>query len=153
MRCKTFLRRYDRSDAGRGMSALMLLHAARCSSCMSETDGVAYSIEMYRAEGSGAESAEKALEDRVMSAVRHLPPPKQEISIREWFAAGFIIVASMALIPLGEDFNSFKLIFGRSFALPLSLVLGGVATVYMSLFIASHIDVVGGFLKRRMGHS
>jgi hypothetical protein len=91
---------------------------------------------------------EASLEERVMAVVRLIPPPRRDVLVRDWLLACAIIMASMAIIPLGDDFNRIKAIFGTSYSLPLSLVLGAGLAAFASLFIAGHMDDVQGLVKR-----
>jgi hypothetical protein len=148
MRCDGFLKRFDGLGDSRGMSRAMLVHLGRCASCREAVARVDAAIVAYRAEGSGAERAEGFLEDRVMAIIRLAPPPRPDILIRDWLMVGAIIALSMALIPLGEEFDRLKAFFGTSYSLPLSLVLGSVLTIYGAFFIGTHMEEADRFVRR-----
>jgi anti-sigma factor RsiW len=149
MRCDEFLDRYDSLGPGEPMGYLMARHLAACDGCAAQVRA----FESLRAElSAGARAEDEAacelVEDRVMAAVRLTPTPQRDFSLRDWIIAGSVIAASMVLVPLGEYFSRFDEAFGASYALPLSLVLGVAITAYASLFVATHMADVQGFMDR-----
>lgn len=149
MRCETFRDRDDLLDAGRRPGFLMRRHLARCASCRALLELEAAALAAYRA----PVAALPGLEDRIMAAVRLTPRPRRLVRIRDWVVVGLLIAASMALIPLAEEFDWVKELFGLSFALPLSLVLSFVLTAYVAVFIGSHVSELMELLERRLGHA
>jgi len=163
MLCEYFRDRYDMLDAGEEPGLLLRLHLALCPACREEAAAsrealAAYRDATYRAATlrEGAYRADRAgpgpdrMEERVMAAVRILPRPKRVVSYRDWIVSCLVIAVSMALIPFGDDFNSIKAIFGRSYTLPLMLALGLVITLYGAVFIATHMDELGPFVRRHL---
>jgi hypothetical protein len=127
----------------------MVRHLEECESCRIEVERVEAAIEACRGADSGGELAQ-LLEDRVMAAIRLMPSPQRDFSVRDWLIAGSVIAASMLLIPVGDYFVRFKEIFGASYTLPLSLVLGIALTAYSALFIGTHMDEVQGFMNKHV---
>jgi hypothetical protein len=166
MRCESFLDRYDLLDAGEEPGILLRLHLARCPRCQEKVLAVNGALAAYREEsaapgfdeegGSMREGAffaveeDERVDERIMAAVRLLPKPRREANVRDWAIAGGLIVASMALIPFDQSISSIKEIFGTSYALPLSLVLGIALTVYAAVFIATHMDDLEPIVRRHM---
>lgn len=148
MRCETFLEQYDRLDNRRALAPLLRLHLASCSSCRSKVLRTGAALDAYRRV---EPSRSDLLEERIMSAVRLLPHPRRVVSVRDWVVTGGLIALSMALIPLGDQFDSIKAFFGSSYALPLALVLGFILTAYGALFIGSHMSELGPLVKERYG--
>jgi hypothetical protein len=152
MRCEIFLKRLDELDSGRAMSPAMRLHALRCRACAAEAAALGAALGAYRS-ALAAESAEgSAVEDRVMAAVRLLPPPRQDFAIRDWAFAGVVIAASTLLLPLGESSGFLRTFFGPGFALSLAIVLGIFLTTYTALFIGTHLEELEDFLDKRGLH-
>jgi hypothetical protein len=150
MRCETFLARLDALDAGRSPDAAMRAHASRCASCARQAEACDAALLAYRALLAGEYAGDERLDERIMATIRLLPPPRQDISLRDWISVGAIIALSMLLIPFGREFSNLKEAFGARYSLPLALVLSFMLTGYMALFIGTHIDAVQGFLDRRM---
>jgi len=147
MRCETFLRRLDELDSGRGSGLVMALHASRCPACAAQAAAVEAAIEAFRA---GVEDERGSLvEERVMAAVRLLPPPRQDFAIRDWVSAGVVIAVSTLLLPLGESSGFLRTFLGPGYALSLAIVLGITLTVYMAFFIGTHLDELQAFLDKR----
>lgn len=149
MRCEDFLSRYDHIEPGRRMGFRMRRHLVSCASCKRHVEAVDTVLGALRdAESATCERAGERLEDRVMAAIRLMPPPQRDFSVRDWIIAGSVIATSMLLIPLGEYFARFNEAFGARYTLPLSLVLGIVLTAYGALFVGTHMDEVQGFVDR-----
>jgi hypothetical protein len=86
----------------------------------------------------------------VMAAVRLMPPPRQDFALRDWLLPGAIIVVSMFLVPVvGKDLGFLESLFGPSYALSMSLVLGIAFTAYSALFIATHVAELQSYLEKR----
>jgi hypothetical protein len=158
MLCEYFRDRYDRLDAGEDPGILLRAHLALCPACREEAArtkaalaayrNTNYRADDYREDRSGPRS--DRIEERVMAAVRILPKPRRVVAFRDWIVSGLVIAVSMALIPFGNDFNSIKAIFGRSFTLPLMLALSLVITLYGAVFIATHMDELAPFVRRHL---
>jgi hypothetical protein len=149
MRCETFLRRIDELDSGRAMGPSMRLHAMRCASCASEAARLDAALKAYRSGNDAEADGGSAVEDRVMAAVRLLPPPRQDFAIRDWVSAGVVIAVSTLLLPLGESSGFLRTFLGPGYALSLAIVLGITLTVYMAFFIGTHLDELQAFLDKR----
>lgn len=148
MLCEYFRDRYDMLDAGQEPGLLLRLHLALCPACRAEAERSRAALAAYRnaEDRAGADR----IEERVMAAVRILPRPRRAVSYRDWVVSGIVIAVSMALIPFGDDFNSVKAIFGMSYTLPLMLGLGLVITLYGAVFIATHMEELGPFVRRHL---
>jgi hypothetical protein len=71
---------------------------------------------------------------------------------RHWVLVGLILVASLAVSPLGAAFDLLVRLLGSDLLFPLSLTLGAVLTAYCALFIGSHLDELSErFGLRRAG--
>ncbi|MBL8967366.1 MAG: hypothetical protein JNG85_10165 [Spirochaetaceae bacterium] len=154
MRCEQFLDRYDRLDAGETPGYPLRRHLAACASCEAKVRRREAALAAYRAGSSDADAAKgNLLDERIMAAVRLTPRPRRAVLVRDWILSGFVIAASMVIIPLGSEFDRAKETFGFRLALPLSLVLGLALTAYMAVFIGSHMDSLLPLLRRMNGHA
>jgi hypothetical protein len=148
MRCETFLRRLDELDSGRGMGLAMALHAARCPSCAARAASLAAALEAYRSDDGAEDERGLVVEERVMAAVRLLPPPRQDFAIRDWVSAGVVIAASTLLLPIGESSGFLRTFFGPGYSLSFAIVLGISLTIYTAFFIATHMDELQIYLEK-----
>jgi hypothetical protein len=149
MRHEAAMRRLDELDAGQGYGLALRLHLSRCRSCAAAARRMADALSAYREEAPEPESTRR-LEELVMEAVSLLPPPRQDFALRDWLFPGAVLAFSMVLIPLlGKDLGFLESLFGPSYALSLSLVLGIAFTAYCGLFIATHLEEVQSYLQKR----
>ncbi|MGO8695234.1 MAG: hypothetical protein ACLQMF_16350 [Rectinemataceae bacterium] len=130
----------------------MMRHLDSCDLCRAKVKAFQKAILTFSEDiASLPSAAEGEFDDRVMAIVRLLPEPQHEFfTVRDWIIAGFVILLSMALMPLGQDFERLLAVFGTSFALPLALVLGLGITIYGVLFVGTHIDEAMDFVRRRI---
>jgi hypothetical protein len=149
MRHETALKCLDELDAGQDFGLALRLHLSRCRSCSAAADRTEAALRAYRAELL-REDAESLIEDRVMAAVRLMPPPRQDFALRDWLFPAAIIALSMFLLPVvGKDIGFLESLFGSGYALSLSLVLGLAFTAYSALFIATHLSELQSYLEKR----
>jgi anti-sigma factor RsiW len=150
MRCDSFLDRWDMLDAGEEPGFFLKLHLAGCPECRARVEALDRTLAAYRAARPCEKdaAAAEAVEERVMAAVNLMPRPHRELRARDWAVAGFAIMLSMAMIPFDRNFSVIKELFGTSYALPLSLVLGLVMAGYGAVFIGTHMDELGPLVRR-----
>jgi hypothetical protein len=147
MRHEAALKRLDELDAGQDYGFALRMHLARCQSCSASAERVRSALSAYRA---AEEAGEDRIEDRVMAALRLMPPPRQDFALRDWLLPGAIIALSMFLLPfLGKDLALFESLFGQGYELSLALVLGIAFTAYCALFIATHLTELQAYLEKR----
>lgn len=150
MRHETALKLLDELDAGQGYGIALRLHLHRCPSCSAAASRMERALRAYREDTRRADTAESLVEDRVMAAVRLMPPPRQDFALRDWLLPGAIIALSMFLFPiLGKDIGFLEALLGSGYELSLSLVLGIAFTAYVALFIATHLAELQSYLEKR----
>ena len=160
MRHEAALKRLDELDSRDDYGLALRWHLERCPSCSSVADRLARAIGTYR-EHSGDElfledcdriedRRDLRIEDRVMAAVRLLPPPRQDFALGDWLFPGIVLALSMVLLPLiGKDVDFLKSLFGSGYLLSLSLVMGAAFTAYCALVIATHLTEIQIYLEKR----
>ena len=162
MRHEAALRRLDELDAGQKHGLALRIHLSRCPSCAATAARLDAALSGLREDTRHADMrqalSDKAealglgtvIEDRVMSAVRFMPPPRQDFALRDWLFPGAVIALSMFLLPiLGKDIGFLESLFGSGYTLSLSLVLGIGFTAYSALFIATHLTELQSYLEKR----
>ncbi len=140
MNCHDFLDALDRAegspyDGPRGAEALS--HAEECPSCAAEAASVRAALSLLRLPELAC-SADLA--PRLSALLPFLPAPRRIVSMRDWLAAGLLILAGMVILPLLSSFGILGSQYGTRFTLPLSLVLGLVVSTYGTVFIISHLE-------------
>jgi hypothetical protein len=149
MRHEAALKMLDELDAGQSYGLALRLHLARCPSCAGAALGVKRALSAYRHDGREG-AALGLVEDRVMAAVRLMPPPRQDFALRDWLFPGAVIALSMFLLPLlSKDIGFLESLFGPGYELSLALVLGAAFTAYCALFIATHLSELQTYLEKR----
>jgi hypothetical protein len=147
MRHEAALKYLDELDAGQDYGLALRMHLAHCQSCAASAARVRSALAAYRV---AEEAGEDRIEDRVMAALRLMPPPRQDFALRDWLLPGAIIALSMFLLPfLGKDLALFESLFGQGYELSLALVLGIAFTAYCALFIATHLTELQAYLEKR----
>jgi len=117
---------------------LVRLHLSRCASCTAEYTRMRKAIDFMRSEYL---PRSPDLAELIMTAIR--TSPKAEIapvSFRDWAIVGIVILAAIAIAPLGSAFSWVKKSFGSDFLLPLNVVLGLILSAYGALFIGTHLN-------------
>ncbi len=155
MRHQAALKLIDELDSRDYYSLALRWHLARCVSCSAAADRVSAALRAYREdtrrENSRRESVgDDVIEDRVMAAVRLMPPPRQDFALGDWLFPGVVLALSMVLLPLvGKDVDFLKSLFGSGYLLSISLVLGAAFTAYCALVIATHLPELQAYLEKR----
>lgn len=157
MRHQAALKRLDELDSRDDYGFALRWHLSRCRSCSFAAESLARAISAYREEpkDGGREDRldprfEDRVEDRVMAAVRLMPPPRQDFALGDWLFPGIVLALSMVLLPLiGKDVDFLKSLFGSGYLLSLSLVLGAAFTAYCALVIATHLTEIQDYLEKR----
>ncbi len=151
MRHEKALKYLDELDSRGDYGLSLRWHLSRCDSCSAAAQIVAAAISAYQDDSRPAPaSLEDRIEDRVMAAVRLMPPPKQDFALRDWLFPGAVLALSMVLLPLiGKDVDFLKSLFGPGYLLSLSLVLGAAFTAYSAFFIATHLEELQAYLEKR----
>ena len=145
MTCDRFMTLLDGLD-NEAMTMDMVLHARACPSCAREAAALKAALSLYRVPDL-ASSAD--LVPRVTALLPFSPAPRRTMSMRNWLAAGFVLVVSLTSVPLMGEFASLKAAYGSGFTFPLSLALGSFVTLYAGVFVMSHLDEFSARLKER----
>lgn len=143
MTCDRFLAALDGLD-NEPLPADMASHARGCRSCAGESAALRAAVGLYRLPdlaGSGD------IAPRVTALLPFMPAPRRTVSMRDWIITGFVIISSVALVPLLADFRALKAVYGPGFTVPVFVSLGSLVTLYGGLFIMSHLDDFSRRLK------
>ena len=147
MTCERFLELLDGLD-NEEMPASMAAHVRSCPACARRTSALQAAVTLYRLPdlaGSGN------LAPRVLAMLPFVTAPRRSVSMRNWLGAGFVLLASMVMVPLLSEFRVLKGEFGVDFVVPVSIVLGCLVTLYAGLFVMSHLSDFSRRLKVYQG--
>jgi hypothetical protein len=125
----------------------MAAHAVSCPSCAAKAAGYAAALALYRLPEleSGIDLA-----PRINALLPFLPAPRRIVSMRDWLAAGVLLIVSMVLVPLLAEFRLLSASYGSGYTVPLALVLGISVSVYAGLFIISHLEQLAKLLQNTL---
>jgi hypothetical protein len=164
MRHEAALKHLDELDAGQAYGFALRRHLSHCSSCAAVAERMEAALRAYREDTRREDTRredtrredtrrlepESLVEDRVMAAIRFMPPPCQDFALRDWLFPGAVIALSMFLLPvLGKDNGLLESLFGSGYTLSLALVLGVAFTAYSALFVATHLAELQSYLEKR----
>lgn len=125
----------------------MAAHAASCPSCAARSSAYFAALALYRL----PELASAAdLSPRISALLPFLPAPRRMVSMRDWLAAGLLLIVGVMLVPLLAEFRLLSASYGSGYTVPLALVLGMSVTIYAGLFIASHLDQLAKILQGKL---
>ncbi|MBU0929435.1 MAG: hypothetical protein KKA67_16910 [Spirochaetes bacterium] len=144
MTCERYRTLLDGLDNGE-MPLEMIVHARSCPSCAREEAALRAAVALYRLPDL---SRSADLVPRVSALLPFMTAPRRTVSMRDWLVSGFVILASIVLVPLLGEFRDLKAAYGSGFTFPLSLALGTFVTLYAGAFVMSHLDDFSRRLKR-----
>jgi hypothetical protein len=125
----------------------MAAHAASCQSCAAKAAAFSAALALYRLpELAGGGD----LTPRINALLPFLPAPRRVVSMRDWLAAGVLLLISMVLVPLLAEFRLLSASYGSGYTVPLALVLGISVTIYAGLFIISHLEQLAKLLQNTL---
>jgi len=81
----------------------------------------------------------------ILALHSNVPIEAKNVSMLKWIAAGLLILFSMVVVRFSKTYIWIKAAYGDYFEAPMYLVFGIILTVYIALFIASHIDELSHF--------
>ena len=119
------------------------LHLSHCASCNAEYTRMREALAFMRSEYL---PRSPDLSELIMTAIRATPKLEAApVSFRDWTLVGIVILAAIAIAPLGSAFTWVRKSFGSDFLLPLNVVLGLILSAYGAFFIGTHLNE---FVKR-----
>jgi hypothetical protein len=145
MTCKDFQDRLDECEAP-GLPAELQLHAAVCPACATTAGRVQAALAAYRLPD---QASSVNLVPRLRELLPVLPAPRRVVSMRNWLLAGFMLLLSLGGLPLMAGYRTLSYRYGTGFSLPLILVMSLVLSLYVGLFVLSHLDEFAARLKLR----
>lgn len=122
----------------------LAMHARACPSCAREAAAFKAAMSLYRMPDLASSTD---IVPRVTALLPFSPAPRRTMSMRNWLAAGLVLVVSLTSVPLMGEFASLKAAYGSGFTFPLSLALGSFVTLYAGVFVMSHLDEFSARLK------
>mgnify|MGYP006282294063 CR=1 FL=1 len=151
MKCEEMMDRYCQLDVDERLPLRYRVHMLFCSRCRHE---VQYMEEkLVRFEGDFPFSMQNDASDTVMQLVRMSPVQyRKEVSSFKWLASGFVIFASIMLLPFSKSLSWLNDYFGGQLLFPLHVVMGILISVYAVLYVGTHLeelkDIMDNMLER-----
>ena len=144
MRCETAIRRLLLLDHNERPDRRTARHLDRCTSCRAEYEAQRIIMGTLAGTIPGDAQVDPRLTERVMASVRaHAPatelkpPPGDYLA---WVGTGLIILTGFSTLSWNPVLGYLHHQTGGTIALSMGIINGLVITVYLSVFIATHLD-------------
>lgn len=141
MKCEKYINYYLKYGTGKSIPFPVRLHLKYCKRCAKEVAGLQKTFAFN--ENNLPYAMQKDLSASIMRTIQVLPHYSgQKVSGLKWVTTGLFMVGSIFLIPFSDSLQWMRGNFGESFDIPLTIVLGCVISVYITLFAASHFEAL-----------
>lgn len=139
MKCEKVMDHYCRLDVDERLPLRVRIHMLFCPACRHEVQYMEEKLVNF--EGTFPFSMEHDASDAIMQMVRMSPVQyRREVSSFKWLFSGFIIFASIMLLPFSKSLSWLNDYFGRQLMLPLHIVMGIAITIYAVLYVGTHLE-------------
>ncbi len=136
MTCEQFNRELDAMDNG-DPSPAMNRHVLECAACGRLYSSMRSALAVYRLP---LALCSRDLGPRIAAMLPFMQKPKRVMALRNWLAAGLVLMVSVAFIPFLEAFKMLNDVYGNGFLIPLGIVTGIAVSLYLIIFIATHVE-------------
>jgi len=152
MKCDRAMEKFLEMDNGASFGLFLRVHMLRCDMCRNEIRQLKKHFESLITETPFPMGVN--IEDAVMREIYDNDPGfNTGISCFKWISAGLVLVASSFLVTYSKTNDWLTGYFGSVYEIPLNIVLGLGITIYIILFIGSHVDDLKDYINfpfRRM---
>ena len=139
MKCDKAMKKFLDMDNDASFTLSLKLHSIFCRECREEISALSETYSSLI--GMSSFVTQKDMTDAIMAEVyKHENLYEHNVSYFKWISVGSIIIASRFLVSFSDTHIWLNSHFGINFEIPLNIVLGLVISIYLILFIASHID-------------
>ena len=146
MTCTQFDMLMDTQDIP-SLSGDMAAHADSCPSCAAQAAAYFAALALYRLPEL---ASSRDLTPRISALLPFLPAPRRLVAMRDWLAAGVLLLISMVLVPLLAEFRLLNASYGNGYTVPMALGLGISVTIYAGIFIVSHQEQLARLLRNTL---
>ncbi len=146
MTCREALRELLMLDADQDPYTELAAHLARCEQCRREEAKLRFAMMALRSPE--RRRTDDELTGRIMAAVLAEPAPGEPgtergpMPLRNWLAAGVLILAGILGLQYSDSFEWVRLAFGEAIDLAMGLILGVFLTTYLCLLVGSNLKRV-----------
>ncbi len=149
MKCDEAMRRVLEQGEGWGRSLSLRLHLRRCARCRAEAAALDAALRELRQ--TPLPGSDIDVSDAVMAEIERRESYRRDVPMYNWVGGGLVILGSIVLVSFSDSLAWLRGSYGGNFEVPLSIVLGIVITLYASAFIATHLEMVEGWMAKRRG--
>jgi len=136
MNCEKIMKQYLEHDHTRPLPLKVRVHFMFCKKCRREAELLMDSISGIN--GTAPFHLNENITDSIMLGILLTGRSySRHVRTSHWVIAGAVILSSIFMVSYSSSANWISCHFGRSFELPLHLVLGLSISAYVSLFIGS----------------
>ena len=136
MTCEQCRLELDGMD-NRNPPADMNRHLSNCPRCAQAFTAMQGAMSLYRLPLS---LCSRDIAPRIAALLPFMQKPRRVMALRSWLAAGLFLMVSVAFIPFLEAFKMLKAVHGNGFLIPLGIVTGVAVSLYLIIFIATHVE-------------
>lgn len=155
MDCNDAMNAFLALDNDEALAPEVAAHLLTCSACRETVQKMQYAMSiMSRLDEDVV--ADGAITEAVLARISREVPgvvfesDQRQISVGGWVAVGVIIVASIVATSFSDPLRWMSTSVGTGIDFPLNLVLGGVLTAYLLLFVGSHLKLISRWLRLRI---
>lgn len=151
MKCEVFITEFMAMDDYRSMGLRMKLHMRFCRKCRSEAREIKGAIDRLQ-QGAPFRMKSSVAGPVMESIMRREAFAEGRITGTKWFSIGSVIFLSMFLINFSDSFIWLKAVFGADLAVPVSIVLGSILSLYAMIVTAINYEsmrsAINNYLKK-----
>ncbi|MBU0934024.1 MAG: hypothetical protein KKI09_16220 [Spirochaetes bacterium] len=147
MNCEEFARQLDTLDTSQDLSKESALnrHAQECAECAALLQLFQRALTLCLVPPA---ALDRDLSLRIMNQVLLQARPQRVLALRFWLVAGFVLLLAGLLPPLLVDYHHLAGSMGNDFLIPLALVLGSAVSLYMLVFVGTHMITASNYVKK-----
>lgn len=153
MKCKELMNQYLNLDNQDALPILLRLHVFFCPSCKNEVEQMEdlfNRMEYFAARYSTPDMTEKILS--LVQSIELEPEPRKTTPIRYWLTVGVLMFLGTIVIQFAKPSVQVRILSSDMIDLPLNIICCAGLTIFIAVFIGSHLDEVSKFFKIHRSH-
>lgn len=153
MKCKELLNQYLSLDNQVNLPILLRLHVFFCHTCREEVEQMEGLLDRMKHYTDGYPAPN--MTDKILSLVQVIelePEGRKTTPIRYWLTAGALMVLATIVIQFAKPSVRINILSSGIIELPLNIICCAGLTIFIGVFIGSHLEEVSKFFKIHRSH-